>query len=40
MIFSEAVANFWWGSKNDRRNIHWSKWEKLSQAKWNGGMGF
>lgn len=35
-----VVANFWRGSKSDRRNIHWSKWEKPSQAKWKGGMGF
>ncbi|KAL9462337.1 hypothetical protein AB3S75_000361 [Citrus x aurantiifolia] len=34
------VANFWWGSSRERRSIHWSKWEKMSQAKCKGGMGF
>ncbi|KAH9768956.1 reverse transcriptase domain-containing protein [Citrus sinensis] len=34
------VANFWWGSNRERRSIHWSKWEKMSQAKCKGGMGF
>ncbi|KAL9409063.1 hypothetical protein AB3S75_047448 [Citrus x aurantiifolia] len=34
------VAKFWWGSKREGRNIHWAKWEKMSQAKCNGGMGF
>ena len=29
----KIVAEFWWGSKSDKRSIHWSKWEKLSQAK-------
>ncbi|KAL9453574.1 hypothetical protein AB3S75_009225 [Citrus x aurantiifolia] len=36
----KAVANIWWGSKSDKRSIHWSKWEKLSQAKCKRGMGF
>ncbi|KAH9776449.1 putative reverse transcriptase/RNA-dependent DNA polymerase [Citrus sinensis] len=30
------VANFWWGSSRERRSIHWSKWEKMSQAKCKG----
>ena len=35
-----AIAKFWWGSKGDKREIHWQKWEKLSQAKIRGGLGF
>ncbi|KAH9688162.1 reverse transcriptase domain-containing protein [Citrus sinensis] len=35
-----AIAKFWWGSKGDKRGIHWRKWEKLSQAKIRGGLGF
>ncbi|KAL9460150.1 hypothetical protein AB3S75_003368 [Citrus x aurantiifolia] len=36
----KTVVDFWWGSKSDKKSIHWSKWEKLSQAKCKGGMGF
>ncbi|KAL9461995.1 hypothetical protein AB3S75_000061 [Citrus x aurantiifolia] len=35
-----AIAKFWWGSKGDKHRIHWRKWEKLSQAKIRGGLGF
>lgn len=35
-----VIANFWWGSKKDKKNIHWSRWDKLSQSKYRGGMGF
>ncbi|XP_024038343.1 uncharacterized protein LOC112097373 [Citrus clementina] len=34
------IANFWWGYRNDKKAIHWSRWNKLSQAKCRGGMGF
>ncbi|KAH9783091.1 putative reverse transcriptase/RNA-dependent DNA polymerase [Citrus sinensis] len=36
----KMVAKFWWGSKREGRSIHWAKWEKMSQAKCLGGMGF
>lgn len=29
----KAIANFWWGSKKEKRGIHWARWERLSQAK-------
>ena len=35
-----AVAEFWWGSKEDKRGIYWAKWEKLSFAKSRRGLGF
>ena len=35
-----AVARFWWGSKEDRRGIHWTRWKKLSFAKSIEGLGF
>lgn len=35
-----VIANFWWGSKSDKRSIHWSRWERLSQGKSKGGLGF
>lgn len=34
-----AIARFWWGSKEDKRGIHWARWDKLSHAKSRGGMG-
>lgn len=35
-----AIAKFWWGSIEKKRNIHWPRWENLSQAKIRGGVGF
>lgn len=35
-----AISRFWWGPKEDKRGIHWTRWEKLSHAKSRGGMGF
>ncbi|XP_024041979.1 uncharacterized protein LOC112099106 [Citrus clementina] len=35
-----AMAKFWWRSKEDKRGIHWARWEKMSQAKSRGGLGF
>ncbi|XP_024039324.1 uncharacterized protein LOC127898872 [Citrus sinensis] len=34
------IAKFWWGSKKDKRGIHWARWDKLSCAKSRGGLGF
>ncbi|KAL9448448.1 hypothetical protein AB3S75_015852 [Citrus x aurantiifolia] len=35
-----AVARFWWGTSREKNGIHWARWEKLSQAKVMGGLGF
>ncbi|KAH9725912.1 putative reverse transcriptase/RNA-dependent DNA polymerase [Citrus sinensis] len=35
-----AMAKFWWRSKEDKCGIHWARWEKMSQAKSKGGLGF
>jgi hypothetical protein len=35
-----SIANYWWGSSADNRRMHWMKWEGLTEAKINGGMGF
>ena len=32
----KVIAKFWWGSKNDRKGIHWARWERLSKAKCRG----
>ncbi|KAK9214864.1 hypothetical protein WN944_006864 [Citrus x changshan-huyou] len=34
------IVKFWWGSSKEKRSIHWSRWENLSQAKIRGGLGF
>lgn len=36
----KVIARFWWGSKEEKRGIHWAKWERMSKAKCRGGMGF
>ena len=36
----KAIAKFWWGFKDDKRCIHWAKWEKMCKAKIRRGMGF
>ncbi|KAK3211935.1 hypothetical protein Dsin_016641 [Dipteronia sinensis] len=33
-------ANFWWGSDDEKRKIHWCCWSKLCHSKDDGGMGF
>jgi hypothetical protein len=35
-----AIANYWWGSSADSSRIHWMSWERLTQHKSFGGMGF
>ena len=36
----KSIAKFWWGSREDRYGIHWSRWDKMSQVKSRGGLGF
>jgi hypothetical protein len=34
------ISNFWWGSSVDNHKIHWLKWDRLTDTKREGGMGF
>ncbi|KAF7127546.1 hypothetical protein RHSIM_Rhsim11G0025200 [Rhododendron simsii] len=34
------MTKFWWGSKGQEKKIHWLSWDKLSDKKPDGGMGF
>ena len=34
------ISNFWWGSKEREKKIHWTSWRKLCNLKCEGGMGF
>ncbi|XP_062005714.1 uncharacterized protein LOC133722872 [Rosa rugosa] len=36
----QMCARFWWGSTDDKRKIHWKKWDDLCHAKEEGGLGF
>ncbi|KAL2937830.1 hypothetical protein RDABS01_021279 [Bienertia sinuspersici] len=35
-----AMANFWWGGKDERRKFHWKNWDAMCSPKVLGGMGF
>ena len=37
---TSAVSNYWWGSSLDNHKLHWLRWEKLTRAKAEGGIGF
>lgn len=39
-VMKKAIAQFWWGNNKEHRPIHWSKWERMCQAKSRGGLGF
>ncbi|KAK1629097.1 hypothetical protein QYE76_003412 [Lolium multiflorum] len=32
------TRKFWWDEEDDKKNIHWSSWDKLTQRKSKGGM--
>ncbi|XP_042962692.1 uncharacterized protein LOC122296963 [Carya illinoinensis] len=34
------LSKFWWGKKQEGRGLIWRKWERLSEQKLKGGMGF
>lgn len=34
------LAKFWRGSNDGERKIHWMSWERSSQGKSEGGLGF
>jgi hypothetical protein len=34
------ISNYWWGSSIDSHKIHWLKWDRLTDSKKNGGVGF
>jgi hypothetical protein len=37
---SAMVAKFWWSHQEKDNKMHWISWEKLTQAKEEGGLGF
>jgi hypothetical protein len=34
------IQKFWWGSKDGKRKTCWVSWEKMTQPKYLGGLGF
>lgn len=37
---SAIMAGFWWGDTEEKKRIHWRSWDKLTQEKKGGGLGF
>lgn len=37
---TKIFARFWWGSKDNKRKIHWCRWDKLCLPKSLGGLNF
>lgn len=36
----KELAKFWWGEKEKENKIHWLGWDKLTEVKGKGGLGF
>ncbi|KAL5854197.1 hypothetical protein ACOSQ4_003999 [Xanthoceras sorbifolium] len=36
----KMCADFWWGTTQEKRKMHWFSWKRLCQPKVEGGMGF
>lgn len=34
------MARFWWGGKDEEKEIHWVSWDNLCSTKKEGGLGF
>ncbi|KAK9282325.1 hypothetical protein L1049_005239 [Liquidambar formosana] len=37
---NSCLTNFWWGSNENNKKIHWVRWGKLTEPKDEGGLGF
>ena len=40
MEIESLIKKFWWGQKEDRRKVHWVKWNTLCKPKFEGERGF
>jgi hypothetical protein len=37
---NQMLRNFWWGTKEGKRRTCWVAWKKMTQPKFDGGLGF
>ena len=37
---STLICGYWWSNQDKEKKIHWIRWEKLTEPKGNGGLGF
>jgi hypothetical protein len=37
---TKPISNFWWGTEDGKKKLHWRSWDWLTSPKHLGGMGF
>lgn len=37
---SKMIARYWWSNQEKENKMYWLSWEKLTEPKWAGGLGF
>lgn len=40
VLIESMLAKFWWGTKEGNHKLHWMSWERMSQSKNKGVLGF
>lgn len=37
---NSCISKFWWSGNPDNRGVHWASWDRATQSKLTGGLGF
>ena len=38
--YEKLIRDFWWGDEQNKWKPHWMSWDRMTQSKSQGGMGF